>query len=127
MGTFVGALGLLALALAAIGIYGVTAFTTRQRMHEIGIRFAMGASGRDVLSLVLGKGLRLMLIGVCLGLALSCLPTRILKSLFLGVTNTDALTISTVTLLLCAVALLDRFITMRWAARVEPMVALRHK
>jgi len=126
-GTFVGAFGVLALALAAIGIYGVTAFTTRQRTHEIGIRFALGATGQDVLRLVLGQGLRLMLLGVCLGLALSYVLTRFLKSLLLGVTHTDALTFSAVTLLLCAVALFACFIPARWATRVEPMVALRHK
>ena len=126
-GTFVGAFGLLALALAAIGVYGVIAFTTRQRTHEIGIRFALGATRRDVLRLVLGQGFRLTLTGVCLGLALSYLLTRFLKSLLLGVTNTDALTFSIVTLLLCAVALFACFIPARWAAQVEPIVALRHK
>ena len=126
-GTFVGAFGLLALVLAAIGIYGVIAFTTRQRTHEIGIRFALGATSRDVLRLVLGQGLRLTLAGVGLGLALSYLLTRFLKSLLLGVTHTDALTFSAVTLLLCAVALFACFIPARWAARVEPIIALRHK
>jgi ABC-type antimicrobial peptide transport system permease subunit len=126
-GTFVGAFGLLALALAAIGIYGVTSFTTRQRTHEIGIRFALGATGPDVLRLVLGQGLKLVLIGVGLGLALSFLLTRFLKTLLVGVTSTDALTFSTVTLLLCAVALFACFIPARWASRVQPMVALRHK
>ena len=126
-GTFVGAFGLLALVLAAIGIYGVTAFTTRQRTHEIGIRFALGASARDVLRLVLGQGLRLTLTGVSLGLVLSFLLTRFLKSLLLGVTNTDALTFSAVTLLLCAVALFACLIPARWATRVEPIIALRHK
>jgi len=126
-GTFVGAFGLLALTLAAIGIYGVIAFTTRQRTHEIGIRFALGATGQDVLRMVLGRGVRLTLTGVCLGLAISFLLTRFLKSLLLGVTSTDALTFSAVTLLLCAVALFACFIPARWAARVEPVVALRHK
>jgi predicted permease len=126
-GTFVGAFGLLALALAAVGIYGVTSFTTRQRTHEIGIRFALGATGRDVMRMVLGQGLRLMVIGVGLGLVLSFLLTRFLKSLLLGVTSTDVLTFSTVTALLCAVALFACFIPARWAARVEPIIALRHK
>jgi len=126
-GTFVGAFGLLALVLAAIGIYGVIAFTTRQRTHEIGIRFALGATSRDVLRLVMGQGLRMTLAGIGLGLALSYLLTRFLKSLLLGVTNTDALTFSAVTLLLCAVALFACYIPARWAARVEPMIALRHK
>jgi predicted permease len=126
-GTFVGAFGLLALALSAIGIYGVTAFTTRQRTHEIGIRFALGATGGDVLRLVLGHGLRLMLTGVCLGLALSYALTRFLKSLLVGVTNTDALTFFAVTVLLCAVALFACFIPARWASRVQPMIALRRE
>ncbi len=126
-GTFVGAFGLLALALAAIGIYGVTAFTTRQRTHEIGIRFALGATGGDVLRLVLGQGLRLMLTGVFLGLALSYGLTRFLRSLLVGVTNTDALTFFAITVLLCAVALFACFIPARWASRVQPMVALRRK
>src|ERR1700740_1274862 len=83
-GTFVGAFGLLALILAAVGIYGVTAYTTRQRTHEIGIRVALGATKQDVLRLVLGHGLRLTLAGVGLGLAVSLAVTRFLSSLLLG-------------------------------------------
>jgi predicted permease len=126
-GTFVGAFGLLALVLAAVGIYGVTAYTTRQRTHEIGIRMTLGASKQDVLRLVLGHGLRLTLIGVILGLAASFALTRFLTSLLLGVTSTDALTFSSVALLLCAVALFACFIPARRAMRVDPMVALRYE
>ncbi|MFY9730835.1 MAG: ABC transporter permease [Candidatus Acidiferrales bacterium] len=126
-GTFVGAFGLLALVLAAVGIYGVTSYTTRQRTHEIGIRMTLGASKRDVLRLVLGHGLRLTLIGVGLGLAASFALTRFLTSLLLGVTSTDALTFSSVALLLCAVALFACFIPARRAMRVDPMVALRYE
>ena len=126
-GTFVGAFGLLALALAAIGIYGVTAYTTRQRTHEIGIRVTLGATRQDVLRLVLGQGLKLMLIGVGLGLGLSFILTRFLTSLLLGVTSTDVLTFSTVSLLLCGVTLFACFIPARWAMGVEPMAALRQK
>jgi predicted permease len=126
-GTFVGAFGLLALVLAAVGIYGVTSYTTRQRTHEIGIRMTLGASKRDVLRLVLGHGLRLTIIGVVLGLAASFALTRFLTSLLLGVTSTDALTFSSVALLLCAVALLACFIPARRAMRVDPMVALRYE
>jgi predicted permease len=126
-GTFVGAFGLLALVLAAVGIYGVTSYTTRQRTHEIGIRMALGASKRDILQLVLGHGLRLTLIGVALGLAFSFWVTRYLGSLLLGVTSTDALTFSSVAILLCAVALFACFIPARRAMRVDPMVALRYE
>ncbi len=126
-GTFVGAFGLLALVLAAVGIYGVTSYTTRQRTHEIGIRMTLGASKRDVLRMVLGHGLRLTLIGVALGLAASFALTRFLTSLLLGVTSTDALTFSSVALLLCAVALFACFIPARRAMRVDPMVALRYE
>ena len=126
-GTFVGAFGLLALILAAVGIYGVTAYTTRQRTHEIGIRMALGASKDDILRLVLGHGLRLTLIGVGLGLAASFALTRYLNGLLLGVTSHDALTFFSVALLLCAVSLFACFIPTRRAMRVDPMVALHYE
>jgi len=126
-GTFVGAFGLLALALAAVGIYGVTSYTTRQRTHEIGIRVALGATKQDVLRLVLGHGLRLTIAGVALGMVLSFVLTRFLSGLLLGVTSTDALTFSSVALLLCTVALFACFLPARWAMRVDPMVALRYE
>jgi predicted permease len=126
-GTFVGAFGLLALVLAAVGIYAVTAYTTRQRTHEIGIRMSLGATKQDVLRLVLGHGLRLMLAGVGLGLVLSFVLTRFLSNLLLGVTSTDALTFASVAILLCAVALFACFIPARRAMRVDPMVALRYE
>jgi len=126
-GTFVGAFGLLALVLATVGIYGVTAYTTRQRTHEIGIRMTLGATKQDVLRLVLGHGLRLMLTGVGLGLVLAFLLTRFLSNLLLGVTSTDALTFLTVALLLCAVALFACFLPARRAMGVDPMVALRYE
>jgi predicted permease len=126
-GTFVGAFGLLALVLAAVGIYGVTAYTTRQRTHEIGIRVALGASKEDILRLVLGQGLRLTLIGVVIGLAVSFALTRYLSILLLGVTSTDAVTFLSVTGLLCAVALFACFIPTRRAMRVDPLIALRYE
>jgi predicted permease len=126
-GTFVGAFGLLALVLAGVGIYGVTAYTTRQRTHEIGVRMALGAGKDDILRLVLGNGLRLTFVGVVLGLAASFALTRFLKSMLLGVTSTDALTFSSVALLLCAVALFACFLPAHRAMRVDPMVALRYE
>jgi predicted permease len=126
-GTFVGAFGLLALALAAVGIYGVTSYTTRQRIHEIGIRMTLGATKQNVLRLVLGHGLRLILIGIGLGLALAFGLTRFLSALLLGVTSTDAFTFWGVAMLLCTVALFACFIPARWAMRVDPVVALRYE
>jgi predicted permease len=126
-GTFVGAFGLLALILAAVGIYGVTAYTTRQRTHEIGIRMALGAARQDILKLVLTQGLRLTVIGVLLGLAVSFALTRFLSSQLLGVTSTDMVTFAGVAFLLCAVALAACYIPARRATRVEPSVALRNE
>lgn len=126
-GTFVGAFGLLSLVLAAVGIYGVTSYTTRQRTHEIGIRMALGATGEDVLKLVLGRALRLTLIGIALGLVAAFALTRFLSSQLLGVTSTDALTFWSVALLLCAVTLIACYIPARRAMRVDPMRALRHE
>jgi putative ABC transport system permease protein len=126
-GTFIGAFGLIALILATVGIYGVTAYTTRQRTHEIGIRMALGASKEDILRLVISHGLRLTFAGVGLGLAASFALTRYLRSLLMGVTSTDALTFSTVAFLLGAVALFASFIPARRAMRVDPMAALRYE
>jgi predicted permease len=126
-GTFVGAFGLLALVLAAVGIYGVTAYTTRQRTHEFGIRVALGASRNDILRLVFGYGFRLTLVGTALGLAAAFALTRYLRNMLLGVTSTDAVTFFSVALLLCAVALLACLIPARRAMRVNPIVALRYE
>jgi predicted permease len=126
-GTFVGAFGLLALVLAAVGIYGVVAYSTRQRTHEIGIRMALGAQMSDVFRLVLGKGLRLTFLGLAIGFVVSLALTRFLNSLLFGVTTTDALTFFGVAVLLCIVALAACYIPARRAMRVDPMVALRYE
>jgi predicted permease len=125
--TFVGAFGLLALVLAAVGIYGVVAYTTRQRTQEIGIRMALGAERGEVFRLVLGQGLRLTLIGLGLGLAVSLVVTRFLRSQLFGVTTTDPLTFAFVAVLLCAAALAACYVPARRAAKVDPMVALRYE
>jgi predicted permease len=126
-GTFVGAFGIVALVLAGVGIYGVIAYTTRQRTREIGIRMALGAQRVQVLQMVLRQGLRLTAIGVVLGLALSLVLTRFLSTLLFGVTPTDVLTFAFVAVLLCLVALSACLLPARRATRVDPMVVLRYE
>ncbi len=126
-GTFVGAFGVLALVLAAIGVYGVTSYTTNQRKHEIGIRMALGASRGDVLRLVLGRGILLTVVGLVLGLVMSFGVTRFLRSLLLGVSSTDALTFVAVGLVLSVVVLVACFIPARRAMRVDPAQALKYE
>jgi predicted permease len=122
---FAGSFGLLALVLAVVGIYGVVAYTTRQRTHEIGIRIALGASKADVLRQVLGQGLRLTLAGLALGIAVSLVLTRFLRGLLFGVGTSDWITYTTVGTVLCLVALMACLIPARRAASVDPMRALR--
>ena len=126
-GTFVGAFGLIALLLATVGIYGVVAYTTRRRTHEIGIRLALGAGRRDVLRLVLGHGLRLTLAGVTAGLALALGAAHLLRNALFGVAPTDALTYLVVAALLFAVALAACYVPARRAMRVDATLALRHE
>jgi predicted permease len=126
-GTFVGAFGLLALILAAVGIYGVIAYTARQRTREIGIRMALGAQSVDVFRLILSNGLRLIVSGLTIGLVLSLMLTRFLRTILFGVGATDAITFMGVAILLTAVALLACYIPARRAMRVDPMVALRYQ
>jgi predicted permease len=124
-GAFVGAFGLLALVLATVGIYGVVAYTTRQRTREIGIRVALGARQADVFRLVVGQGLRLTVAGLLIGLALSLTLTRFLQSQLFGLAATDSLTFTSVGLLLGLVALAACYIPARRASKVDPVQALR--
>jgi predicted permease len=121
----VGLFAALGLALAAVGVYGVIAYSVEQRANEIGLRIALGAQARDVIRLVLRQGLSLTLLGVLLGLAGAYGVTRLINSLLFGVSATDPLTFIVISLLLVTVALLACWIPARRATKVDPIVALR--
>jgi putative ABC transport system permease protein len=122
-----GIFAVLALVLAAVGVYGVVSHTVNQRTHEIGIRMALGAQGEDVLGLVLRQGMKLVLIGLAVGLACAFLATRQLESMVYGVSTKDPWTFATVALALAAVALAANFLPARRATRVDPLTALRQE
>ncbi len=117
----------IALLLATAGVFGVMAYSVTRRTREIGVRVALGAGSREVLAMILGQGLRTVLIGVVIGLAASLALTRAIQSLLFGVTATDPLTFAAVILLLMAAALLACYLPARRAAKVDPMVALRYE
>ncbi|MCI0489235.1 MAG: ABC transporter permease [Blastocatellia bacterium] len=122
-----GAFGILALTLAAIGIYGVTAYSVAQRTREIGIRVAIGAQPLDVLRLILKKGLVLALIGLTIGLAVAFVLTPLMADVLYGVSATDPVTFIGITLLLMLITLAACYVPARRASKVDPMVALRYE
>ncbi|MEW6157338.1 MAG: ABC transporter permease [Verrucomicrobiota bacterium] len=125
--TLLSCFGLIALVLAAVGLYGVLAYAVTQRTHELGIRMALGAGRRNILALVLGQGVRLALLGIGLGLIGAITLTRVMRALLYEITPTDPLTFAGVTLLLIVVALLASWIPARRAMKVHPMEALRYE
>jgi putative ABC transport system permease protein len=120
-----GLFGAMGLILGALGIYGVLSYIVTQRTREIGVRVALGAKSRDVLTMFVGRGLRLAAVGVAVGLIAAVLLTRLMQSVLYGITPTDPATFATVGVGLLAVATLASWLPARRAARVDPMVALR--
>ena len=117
----------IALFLSMIGLYGALAFAVSQRTREIGIRMALGAQTADVLKLVVGQGLRLVLVGVALGLFTAVAATRLMKSLLYGVSATDPITFGLIAAGLLCVGALACWIPARRATKVDPLVALRYE
>jgi putative ABC transport system permease protein len=122
-----GAVGLMALALSAVGVSGVMAYSVTQRVHEIGVRMALGANPRDVLTLFVKHGLKLLALGIALGLPIAFALARLLSSLLFGVQSSDFASFFGGALVLAAVVSLACYLPARQATRVDPMVALRYE
>jgi putative ABC transport system permease protein len=122
-----GSFSLLAMLLAAVGIYGVIAYSVTQRTSELGIRLALGATASDIHRLVIGEGMRPVFFGLALGLVLALVLTHIMRSLLFGVSATDPLTFALNAVLVTSIGLLACYFPGRRAAKVDPMVALRYE
>ncbi len=126
-GSLLGFFGAIALALAAIGLYGVLAYTVSQRSREVGIRIALGASRADVLRLVLKQGLQLLGVGLVIGLGIAFAVTRLMRAMLMDVSATDLPTILLVSALLAAVAILASFVPAYRATTIDPIRAIRYE
>jgi predicted permease len=121
----IGFFAITAMLLATAGVFGVMAYAVSRRTREFGVRLALGATSGDVLRMVVGQGMRTILMGVAIGIAGSFALTRTVSSLLFGITATDPITFGGVTLLLIVVALLACYLPARHATKVDPVVALR--
>ncbi len=125
--TLVGMFGAIALVLAAVGVYGVIAYSVTRRTNEIGIRMALGALQKDVLEMIVKQGARLAIAGIAIGLVAALALTRAMQTLLFGVSPFDPLTLAAVSALLVIVALIACYVPARRASQVDPMIALRHE
>ena len=123
----IGVLAAVAVVLALGGLYGVLATVVRQRTAEIGVRMAFGANGRSIFRLVVGQGMRLAALGIAIELFAAFAVTRVMRSMLVGVSETDPLTFVAITALFVTVAALACLIPARRAARLDPVVALRQE
>ena len=122
-----GAFGVFALILAAVGVYGVMSYLVTQGSHDIGVRLALGAQRSTILQMVMRQGIELTVVGIVAGIIGAVLLTRVMASLLFGISSTDVLTFSGVPVILAVVALLATYIPAWRATRVDPVVALREE
>ena len=120
-------LGVIALVLASVGVFGVMSYSVTERVHEIGVRMSFGAQTRDIVRMVLRGGMLLTIVGLAIGLPIAFVLARALSSVLFGVEAADPFSFLALPLLLAAVAALASYLPARRAARVEPLVALRYQ